>query len=67
MDFDGGHDVSADTAHQVNLYPVVFLALHAVLVIVPAMKARGREAGTIGGKINLNRIERTAAFGDQCP
>ena len=56
MDFNRSNDVSAYAAHQMDLYPIVLLSLYSVFVIVPAMKARGCEAGTVCSKVTLDSL-----------
>ena len=38
-DFNGGHDVRFDAAHEMDLHPFVLLSHHAVFMIEPADKA----------------------------
>ena len=64
-DFNRRDHVRFDATHQMDLHPLVLLPHHAIFMIEPADKARGREARGIDGKIRFNHFERQATLDDQ--
>lgn len=65
VDFNGSHDIGFDSAHDVNLYPILLDPLLAVLHVKPASESASCKSRRIGGEISLYCTQRQTALSNQ--